>query len=152
LPGNERYYTVTIGPVQLFALDANSDEPDGHTNPSVQAQWLQNQLAISTATWKIVLADNPPYSSGGVHGSQYWMQWPFQAWGATAVISGQDHDYERLLENNNFPYFVNGAGGYGLYNLGEVVPGSQVFYNGDYGAMKVQATDTQITFQFYNTS
>src|SRR5262249_50776177 len=59
--------------------------------------------------------------------------------------------YERLLENNNFPYFVDGAGGYGLYNnTGAPVPGSQVLYTADYGAMKVQAGDTQITFQFIN--
>jgi hypothetical protein len=151
LPGNGHYYTQTIGPVELFAVDGDSLEPDGYTNPSVQAQWLQSQLQASTASWKIVLEHFAPYSSGGVHGSQTYMEWPFQAWGATTVISGGDHDYERLLEDNNFPYFVDGTGGNGLYNEGNVVPGSQVFYNAEYGAMKIQATDTQITFQFVNT-
>src|SRR4051794_33684779 len=59
LPGNERYYTFTKGPVQFFCLDSgdgtgtNSDgfEPDGFSATSVQAQWLQNQLATSTAPW-----------------------------------------------------------------------------------------------------
>jgi len=31
LPGNERYYDVTLGPVHLFALDSDTNEPDGRT-------------------------------------------------------------------------------------------------------------------------
>jgi tartrate-resistant acid phosphatase type 5 len=40
------------------------------------------------------------------------MQWPFAAWGATAVLAGHDHDYERLTVGG-LPYFVNGLGGEG---------------------------------------
>src|SRR4051812_24890775 len=29
LPGNDRYYTFTAGPVQYFALDSDGNEPDG---------------------------------------------------------------------------------------------------------------------------
>lgn len=39
------------------------------------------------------------------------MQWPFEAWGAHAVLSGHDHSYERLHApnaNGGFPFFVNG--------------------------------------------
>ena len=41
LPGNERYYDVTIGPVHLFALDSDPREPDGNTEDSLQARWLE---------------------------------------------------------------------------------------------------------------
>src|SRR5437016_5481602 len=147
LPGNERYYTFQQGPVALFALDSDPNEPDGTSSTSVQAQWLQGQLAASTATWKLVYFHEPAYSSGS-HGANLDMRWPFQAWGATAVLSGHDHTYERLVEDNNFPYFVNGLGGNGRYPFGNPVPGSQVFYNDDFGAMLVDAQADHLTFQF----
>jgi hypothetical protein len=77
------------------------------------------------------------------------MQWPFQAWGAHAVITGHDHTYERIVQNG-FPYFVNGLGGRSLYSFGTPVSGSQVRYNANYGAQLVDATDQSITFSFYN--
>ncbi len=150
LPGNERYYDVTWGPVHLFAIDADSREPDGVSRKSVQAMWLKEQLAASSLPWKLVYFHQSPYSSG-THGSVDWMRWPFQDWGATAVISGHDHTYERLLING-FPYFVNGVGGGAIYSFNQILDGSQVRYNDDYGAMLVIADESQITFQFYNVA
>src|SRR5438552_391607 len=115
LPGNKRYYSVTQGPVALFVVDANENEPDGTSSISTQAQWLQGALASSTAPWKLVFIAYPPYSSGPF-GSTGGLAWPFQAWGASAVFSGHDHDYERLVENG-IPYFVDGTGGAGLDNF-----------------------------------
>jgi hypothetical protein len=109
LPGNERYYDFVWGPVHLFAIDSDEDEPDGITRSSRQAAWLQNKLAASTARWKLVYFHHPPYSSGE-HGNTREMQWPFQQWGASAVLTGHDHLYERLLVGG-FTYFVAGAGG-----------------------------------------
>ena len=34
------------------------------------------------------------------------MRWTFQEWGASVVLSGHDHTYERILMGG-FPYFVN---------------------------------------------
>jgi hypothetical protein len=148
LPGNERYYTFTVGSVQFFALDSDGNEPDGITSTSPQAQWLQSQLAASTATYKIVYLHDPPYSSASGFASTQ-ARWPYQAWGATAVLAGHTHAYERLLEDNNFPYFVDGLGGEPeISSFDAIDPGSQVRYNADFGAMLVTAGDTQIQFQF----
>jgi titin len=149
LSGSGRYYTVTEGPVQLFALDSNASETDGNTGTSVQAAWLKSQLATSTAPWKLVYFSEAPYSSGSTHGSSAWMQWPFQQWGASAVIAGHEHNYERL-NVNGMPYFVDGLGGASIYPFGTPLSTSQVRYNADYGAMLVTATPSQITFQFIN--
>ena len=146
LPGNERYYDFTWGPVHFFALNSDPREPDGVGRSSAQAAWLQAGLANSTAPWKIVYMHVPPYSSG-VEGTIEWMRWPYQEWGADAVLAGHDHDYERLLING-FPYFVNGLGGGAIYNFGEVLEGSQVRFNSDHGAMLVDASPEQVTFQF----
>ena len=149
LPGNQRYYDVSLGLVHLFVLDSDNNEPDGNTSSSVQAQWLQSRLAAATEPYKIVIEHNPPYTSGYPgNGGFTNMQWPFQAWGATAVLSGKSHDYERLAENSNFPYLIDGLGGEEITPWNTTVSGSNVRYNGNYGAMLVEATAANITFQF----
>ncbi|HEV3136310.1 MAG TPA: metallophosphoesterase, partial [Pirellulales bacterium] len=150
LPGNNgRYYTFTQGPVQFFALDSVGNEPDGTTSDSVQGQWLQAQLAASTATYKIVYFADPPYSSSNSFANAD-SRWPFQAWGATIVLSGHAHNYERLIEDNNFPYIVAGLGGEPeVIQFDTPVAGSHIRYNADFGALLVNAdSSTQIQFQF----
>lgn len=153
LPGNERYYEVDLGLVHLFAVDSDSEEPDGAREDSIQASWLRNQLATSDSCYDVLFFHHAPYSSGE-HGPKGRMQWPFSAWGADVVMSGHDHLYERL-EVDGIPYFVNGAGGAGLYsfdNIGYLPPEatSLVRYNQAHGAMLVTATATAITYQFFN--
>jgi tartrate-resistant acid phosphatase type 5 len=147
LPGNGRYYDFEWGPLHLFALNSDYREPDGHHQNSTQALWLRDGLRASTAPWKLVYMHVPPYSSG-LHGSAAVMQWPYAEWGASVVLAGHDHTYERLLIDG-FPYFVNGLGGYpARYPFGREVEGSQIFFNEEYGAMLVEATETAITFRF----
>lgn len=150
LPGNERYYDFVQGPVHFFALNTDSREPDGVGRSSIQADWLRDRLAESDSTWKIVYGHLPPYSSGP-RGPVDWMLWPFQEWGATAYLCGHDHFYERL-EIDGFPYFINGIGGGPIYSFGFTAAGSLVRFNQDYGAMLVEATEQQITFQFITRS
>jgi len=146
LPNNERYYDVVWGAVHVFALDSDMNEPDGTASTSTQGQWLQQALATTSAPWKLVYFHHAPYSSG-THGSTTYMQWPFQAWGATAVLAGHDHTYERIIRNG-FPYMVNGLGGRSIYTFGTPVTGSVVRYNGDYGAMLVDASTDTLRLQF----
>lgn len=146
LPGNERYYDFTWGSVHFFALDSDSREPDGVGTSSSQAAWLQAALAGSSATWNVVYMHHPPYSSG-LHGPVEWTRWPYQEWGADVVLSGHDHTYERLLVAG-LPYFVNGLGGGAIYPFVNIDEASVVRYNGDHGAMLVEATSDQMTFQF----
>jgi tartrate-resistant acid phosphatase type 5 len=147
LPGNERYYDFTWGPVHFFALDSDSREPDGVSLSSIQAEWLQQKLAESESPWNLVILHHAPYSSG-LHGSTDWMRWPFQEWGADAVLAGHDHTYERLLIDD-IPYFVNGVGGGAIYYFVDVLEGSQKRFNADYGAMLVTAEAQKIQFEFY---
>jgi regulation of enolase protein 1 (concanavalin A-like superfamily) len=150
LPGNERYYTTVQKDVQIFVVNSESHEPDGTSSSSTQASWLKGALAASTSKWKIVLFHHPAYSSGSI-GSNTFMQWPFQQWGATAVISGHDHDYERIIKSG-FPYFVDGLGGESIVGFGKAVSGSAVRYQGDYGAMLIDSNSASITFKFINRS
>jgi tartrate-resistant acid phosphatase type 5 len=150
LPGNERYYEITWGPVQFFALDSDRREPDGNEDDSKQARWLEGALARSAAPWQIVYMHHAPYSSGK-HGNESSMQWPFHKWGADAVLAGHDHTYERI-ERPEGVYFVNGLGGNpDRYPLEDVAEHSSVRFNAAHGAMKVEATASSITFSFITT-
>jgi hypothetical protein len=146
LPGNERYYDYVKGPIHFFVLDSNSQEPDGITADSIQAAWLQAALASATEPWKVVYFHHPPYSSG-FHGSTPALQWPFEEWGADLVLSGHDHNYERLVVDG-FPYFVNGAGGRNIRDCGAAIPGSQICYDTDFGAMTITADACRMTLTF----
>ena len=147
LPGNERYYDFVRGNVHFFSLNSNPQERDGIGATSRQAQWLQQKLTSSTARWKIVYFHHAPYSSGE-HGSNPRLQWPFKAWGASVVISGHNHIYERLLVDS-LPYFVSGAGGRDLDQFSRgPLPQTKLRDNRQHGALRVKATNQRLTFEY----
>jgi hypothetical protein len=151
LPGNGRYYDFVRGDVHFFALDSDPAEPDGISATSQQAQWLQAALAASTARWKVVYLHHAPYSSGS-HGSTVALQWPYRKWGASVVLAGHDHHYERLVVDS-LAYFVNGLGGRSLYGVKrQRLAESQAIFNADYGAMLLNATPDSMTLQFFTQS
>ncbi len=152
LPGNERYYDFAPagGNVRFFVLDSDRNEPDSPSSAGTQGQWLKTRLAQTTESFKVVVFHHAAYSSCSNHGSQSYMQWPFAQWGATAVMAGHDHTYERL-EVHGLPYFVNGVGGSSLYTFGTPLPESQSRLAGSYGAMKVTTSANQMVFGFYTT-
>lgn len=186
---NIRFFDVRLGTatgpssVHLFVFDSDSatpysryaadrqipnrdGSPSAFTEIATQGHWLQQRLAASTAQWKIVLFHHPPYNSApGAENSQYtFMRWPFQAWGATAVLSGHVHNYERLEmpdSDANFqpipggptiPYFVNGAGGFipeQGFDPSFVVSGSKVRV-AEYGAQLITADENSINFLYFD--
>lgn len=147
LPGNERYYDVVWGPVHLFIVDSDYNEPDGIVQSSTQAAWLQHGLETSTATWQIVVMHHPPYSSAR-HGSTLALQWPYAEWGADAVLAGHDHVYERLLVDGLL-YITTGLGGYpARYEFIVPLRYSEVRYRDNYGALFVEADKEGIVFAF----
>jgi len=147
LPGNERYYDLVRGPVHIFILNSDPHEPNGNTSTSVQARWFSNRIVTSTSPWRIVICQDPPYSSTE---SLEWMRWPFEEWGASVVVSGDSHNYERITRGR-LNYVVNGAGGAGLSGFGFPIAGSVLRYNG-HGAMLVAATTTNIVYEFWSTA
>lgn len=101
-----RYYTFSQDIVQYFALDTNG------LVWNKQFEWLEKALAESTATWKVVLAHHPLYSSG-IHGSNerlITMLSPlFKRYGVQLYINGHDHNYERTEVIEGTTYLTVGA-------------------------------------------
>ncbi|UYZ59923.1 metallophosphoesterase [Hymenobacter latericus] len=146
LPGNERYYEFTRGNLHFFVVNSDPSEPDGTSSSSVQAQWLKQQLAASNKPWKVVYFHHAPYSSGH-YGNIEYMQWPFKAWGASLVMAGHNHHYERLTVDG-LTYIVNGLGGRSLYGIGAKKSFTQALYAGDYGAMLLEASANTLSMKF----
>ena len=106
LPDNERYYDFVRGPVHFFMLDSDSSEPDGYKTTSVQAQWLKT-------SWR-----HRPHPGRSftftIHPIRHVVliqicSGPFEAWGASAVLAGHHHLYERVMKG--IPFITNGLGG-----------------------------------------
>lgn len=154
LPGNERYYQFTRGPVQFFALDSSRHEPDGRTPGSTQAQWLQQQMAQSTSDWQVVYFHEPPFSSSS-HGDLPEMDWPFKEWGVDLVLSGHEHNYERL-EYKGLTYVIDGLGGDwwdpfedpSRHTEPDDPVQSLVRFNGNFGALRVTVDLTTFYVEF----
>ncbi len=143
----ESYYDFQLGPVHFFAVDSDHARADTQSWAEQRA-WLKTGLAGSTATWKFVYFHHAPFSSGR-HGNDLALQWPFHQWGAHAVFTGHEHDYERLLQNG-FPYFVVGTGGFALRSFCTPIPGSVSRYNEDFGAMRVIIDGDVVTTEFFS--
>jgi hypothetical protein len=139
LPNNERYWELAKGPVRFFCADSDTKEPDGTAADSVQGKWIQSKLEAASDPFRIVVFHHPSHSSGQ-HGSQPYMQWPFQSWGASAVYTGHDHDYERFdFGPGSIPYVVQGLGGADLRPMNTSRVGSVLAYSEKHGATFVVA-------------
>ena len=70
--GRRPYYHVTLpGSVELWTLQPFHQSADGSVSAVVgraQRRWLARSLEASTARWKIVQSEIPPYSSRGFTG------------------------------------------------------------------------------------
>ncbi len=148
LPNNERYYNFIKWNCEFFAINSDINEPDGYTENSIQGTWLRTKLSQSNAHFKIVYFHHPPYSSGQ-HGSTAYMQWPFKNWGATVVLSGHEHNYERLV-SDDLTYFVNGLGGKEWRDSLAIIPESRKWFTGNFGAMYIVSYRDSINFKFYS--
>jgi len=108
------WYSFDHGDVHFVALDTN--EMSGE-----QAKWLDADLAASDRAWTVVYGHHPPYSSGE-HGSSMEFRQVFgpilEKHKVDLVLSGHDHDYERIAAQNGVHYVVTGGGGRGTRPVG----------------------------------
>jgi tartrate-resistant acid phosphatase type 5 len=148
LPGNERYYSFSRGPIDFFALDSDPHEPDGTNGESKQATWLKAEAAKAHGAWQIAYMHHPPYSSGP-HGSTLETEWPYHSWGIDLVLAGHDHTYERAIVDG-VTFLVNGLGGAHEYEFHAAVRGSLFRYQEKHGAQLAVATKDELRITFVN--
>lgn len=154
-----RYYDFRRGPVHFFMLDSGENLDGSPYDVINQKAWLQSALEEnSEAPWKIVVFHVPAYSSGTTHGDSEAMQWPFETWGADFVISGHNHNYDRIYKGEGgLRYFTAGTAGSDRRACSTTYAGREAYYcdtstSAESGAMKVTASDTSITFEYITTN
>jgi 3',5'-cyclic AMP phosphodiesterase CpdA len=129
LPGNERWYSVSVDGIRFIILDtvAMSDFAD---TGSAQFQWLEGELqAAGAASTVAAVFHYPPYSTGS-HGSYTELHTNlvplFETWDVDLVLNGHDHNYERSLLSG-IHYVVTGGGGAPLRGQSGSSPDSVLF-------------------------
>lgn len=149
-----RNYSVRKNHVEFFFMETHDT---GTAPPSLtsQASWLASALSGSDAPWKIVITQDPPFTSdeaGANYPGHEDSQLDYAGLGADLVLSGDSHYYERLLVDG-FPYIICGLGG-ATKNGFNATPaeGSLVRYNTLYGALKCSAEPNRLTVRFINTA
>ncbi len=151
-----RYYTFTppapflarlSTQVRFFALD--STNLDG-----AQLQWLEQELARSTADWNVALMHYPMYSSGRytlqARRQRFTLESRFVDGGIDVAFSGHEHFYQRAHLQHGVLYFV--SGGAGSLRAGDAGTSPEVArsYDRDYHFMLVEISDAGIAFQAIN--
>ena len=113
--GGHNWYSFDHGDVHFVALDTTEMIPE-------QAAWLEEDLAANQLPWVVVYGHHPPYSSGSEHGSSIEFRQLFgpilEEHRVDLVLSGHDHDYERIAPQNGVHYLVTGGGGRGTRPVG----------------------------------
>lgn len=145
-----RNYSIRRRYVEFFFMETHDT---GTPPPTLSAQlsWLTAALANSPAQWKVVITQDPPYTSGtGNYPGHADSQIDYAGLGADVVLSGDSHSYERL-SYNGLPILVNGAGGTPLVGFNATPsPYSILRYNDYHGAIIGKSSRSQLKLDFYN--
>ena len=120
------YYHVKLpGSVELWTLKPFRQDPDGGVSAILsraERRWLSTSLDRSTARWKIVQSEIPPYSSPGFHGihtSQTHLIDAQQVWtimrnhGVDLMLCAEFHDVD-ALQRGGLPEIIHGGAVAGL--------------------------------------
>jgi hypothetical protein len=106
--GGGHYYSFNLGGWHFVSL--NSQEDSGPR--SAQAAWLRRDLERYPGTCTIAFHHRPRFASGG-HGDAPDLEplYARLAGRAAALLSGHNHNYERLRPERGVVQFVVGSGG-----------------------------------------
>lgn len=112
--GKEQWYSFDWGNVHFVGLDTERINQD-------QVAWLKADLAKSQQPWTVAFLHKPPFSSGA-HGSTDESRSAFgpifEQHKVALVLSGHDHDYERMKPRGDVHYIVTGGGGRNTTSVG----------------------------------
>ncbi len=106
--GGGHWYSYDWADWHIVSL--NSEESTGAS--SAQADWLRSDLARYDGTCTIAFWHRPRYSAGS-HGDSAYTQplWDALSGHAVMVLSGHDHNYQRMKPVSGITQFVVGSGG-----------------------------------------
>lgn len=152
----EGWYTYELGDWQIFALNSNLDKVDAEK----QLEWLEAELASSTAMCTMAYWHHPRFSSSVRHGSNENMApfWDlFYASGMEIVLNGHDHVYERFAPQRpdqeadpefGIRQFTVATGGAPQRDFSKPEDNSEVRMTGVHGVLRLELLEDGYTWEF----
>lgn len=108
------YWSFDYGPAHFAVLDQYTSYSPG----SAELNWLTNDLAVSSKTWKFLILHEPGWSAGGDHENnanvQNYLQPLCEQYNVSIVFGGHNHYYARAVVNG-VQHITTGGGGAPLY-------------------------------------
>ena len=143
------YYTFTAGPAQFFVVD--EDGAQGVELSQAQLDWLDKELAKSTALWKVVYGHFPIYSSTrGDNQILIDSLLPILKKRKVDVyLNGHDHNLQEQRPEGGLHFFVSGGGGVGLAAFNPY--DRTVYQQMVYGFSVLEANNRNFTVTFVDT-
>jgi hypothetical protein len=156
---NEGWYSYDLGVWHVIALNSNCAAIGDCGRGSAELAWLEQDLASSGASrpgaCTLAYWHHPRWSSG-FHGSDETTDALWEALaaaGADVVLSGHDHDYERLGPIDGIRYFIVGTGGRSLYEWPNApLPLTVVRADDTYGLLELTLGETGYAWEFIPAS
>lgn len=148
-----RNYSVRKNHVEFFFFETH-DTGTAPPNLTLQEAWLAGALAASTAKFKVVVTQDPPYTSenDSNYPGHVDSQLDYEGMGADIVLSGDSHFYERFSVGG-FPSIIGGWSGAAVSSFHATpVSGSVVRYNDMFGAIRGRASNNRLLLEAINTA
>jgi hypothetical protein len=161
-PGPNGYYSFDLGSWHVVVLNSVCGRVGGCDEGSPQNDWLEQDLASSTAACTLAVAHHPRFASrkSGNFASDrtlpFWQD--LYADGAEIILGGNSHFYERFLPqdpagnldtSSGIVQFVIGTGGKSLGSLGNPrAPNSAAGTDTTFGILRLTLRDGGYDWQF----
>ena len=125
-----RYYSFDWGNAHFVSLDSNASLEQAVEGTGRMLAWLENDLKLTRAFWRIVFFHHPPYATGLNQGDikSAWAREKIvpilERYGVHVVFSGHEHSYHRshpvrdnttTTQGDGTLYITSGGGGASLY-------------------------------------
>ncbi len=114
----ELVYSYDYGNAHFAVIDTEPFESNDVPAKTSIKNWLTNDLAQATQTWRFVSLHRPPRTSNGVHDDQNAVKNEvgpiLEQYHVHFVFQGHNHFYERINPVNGVYYLTSGGGGQSL--------------------------------------
>jgi acid phosphatase type 7 len=137
--------STTLAGWEILALNSQADHGPG----SRQLRWLRRAVAEPEGDCRIAFWHRPRFTAGAYEDApDVAPLWDVLRGGAKAVLSGHDHNLQRLRPRNGIRQYVAGAGGASAYALDGNDPRLVWGRAGRVGALRIVLEPGHATFEF----
>jgi Calcineurin-like phosphoesterase len=160
---HDGWYAFDLGSWRIIVINSNCSEIGGCSATSPEGRWLAGELADHPTECAAVMMHHPRFSSGAEHGDDptmgpLWDQ--FYAGGVDLVLSGHDHNYERLARLDpdghvdseaGIRSLIVGTGGTPLRPTDGPRPHSKSLIDDRYGVLALHLGEHGYDYEFVTT-